>query len=108
MPQSPAGHFCNRNSERRNDRRQRQRGLVSHAAGAVLIDLYPLDPREIQHITAVPHGKRQIHRLARRHSAKTDRHCHGGHLIIRNASLRKTFYHIADLIRGKFPALLLF
>ena len=99
MSQSSAGHLCDRNSRCCRKRTDDQCCLISHSTGTVLVDLLPMNCRQIHQITALCHGKSQILCLFFIHSGKADRHQHGRHLIIRDLTAAVAVDHITDLLR---------
>ena len=83
----------------RHQRRQRQRGLVPHAAGGVLVDLRAGDVGEVEHVPGVEHGRGERLQLRLAHAPEEDRHAEGGHLVVGHAPLGVAGHELRDRLR---------
>ena len=101
MSQSPAAHFCNGNATGCDHGSQCQGRLIPDAARGMLVHFYPLYAGQIQALAAFFHGKGKSKGFLLRHAPKVNCHHHGGHLVIRDGSVRIPVYHFVNLFFRK-------
>ena len=99
-----AGQLGHRRSAGRHERRQRQRDLVTDAAGGVLVDERSPHRGEGEHVTGVDHGLGPAGRLGRLHAVEQDGHRQRRHLLVGHVAARVGVEHPVDLGVGQAPA----
>jgi len=108
VPETTAAHLPERNAACRDDRTNRERRLVPHAAGRVLVDHPPTQrAAEIDRLAAAHHRVRQRERLGRRQPPEVDRHQERRDLVVRDVAARVPEHELRDLLRGELGAVAL-
>ena len=83
VAETAAAHLPERNAARGDDRADRERRLVPHAARRVLVDDLASERRaEIDRLAAADHRVGQRERLLAVQALEEDRHAEGGHLVV--------------------------
>src|SRR5581483_10713911 len=99
VPEPAAAHLPERHPAGRDDRGDRQRRLVAHAAGRVLGDhLAPEGGTEIDRLAAPNHRVGEHERLARREPAEVHRHAERRELVVRNLAARVAKNQLGKLV----------
>ena len=98
VPQPAPAHLRHRHAARRHQRRQNQRRRIAHAAGGMLVNLLARNRRQVTHVAAVAHGKRQVSGFLRGHAIQANRHQQRRQLIIRNGLVRRSAREKGDFL----------
>ena len=108
VAETPAAHFGDLHPAGRHDGRNDQRGLITHAAGGVLVHLDARNGRKVYHHTAVRHHIGQLSGLLIGHAAQIHRHHPCGHLVVSHFPADKTVDNSFQLLPGVGAAIPLF
>ena len=100
-------HLRDRHVDRRADRRDRERRLVSDPARRVLVDDPPTERREVDRLAGVDHRGRQGVRLDLGQTAKEHGHRPRAHLLGRDDAAAVPVDQPRDLLRGVLAAIAL-
>src|SRR5262249_54373057 len=99
VAEAAAAHLPERHAARRDDRPDRERGLVPHAARRVLVDDPPTERGpEIEGLAACDQSLREGMGLSRRQPAKVDGHAERRELVIRHRAARVAQHELGDLV----------
>ena len=101
VPQASARELRDGHAEARDQRRQRQRNLVAHAARGVLVGRRLTDAGKIHARARADHRVRPAGNLAPVHAAQENRHGQGGHLLVLDDALRVGVDRPVDLVGGQ-------
>ena len=108
MAKAPAAHLGDLHAAGRHDGGNDQRGLVTHAAGGVLVHLDARNGRKIHHHTAVSHHIGQLCGLFISHAAQIDSHHPCSHLVISHFSADIAIDDLLQLLTAVRTAITLF
>ena len=108
VAETPAAHFSDLHPAGRHDGCNDQRGLITHAAGGVLVHLDARNGRKVYHHTAVRHHISQFGGLLIGHAAQIHRHHPCSHLIVGHFPADKAVDNSFQLFPGVGAAIPLF
>ena len=101
-------HLPERDAARGDDRPDRDRRLVPHAAGRVLVDdRSPERGVQVERVAAPHHRVGERERLRRREPAEEHRHAEGGHLVVGHLVARVAEHELRDLVGVELAAVAL-
>ena len=99
MAETAAAHLPERDAAGRDDRADRDRRLVPHAAGRVLVDDATAErAREVEALAARDHRVGERQRLVRVEAAEVDRHQERGDLVVGNLAARVAEHELGQLL----------
>ena len=101
VAEAPAGQLRDGHAAGGDQRRQRQRDLVTHPAGGVLVGGRPRQRGEVHPLARRDHGAGPARDLAPVHAVQEDRHRERRHLLVGHRAPRVGVDHPVDLAVGQ-------
>ena len=108
VAEAAAAHLGERHAARRHDRADRDRRLVAHAAGRVLVDHLAAERRvQVDRVARRDHRVGQVVGLLGRQAAEEDRHRERGELVVGHLVARVAEHQLVPLLRRQRAAVAL-